>query len=149
MALRQCFVFLDGANPVVNFDDFPRYSVTSCISACLVSSPPASPASESKRLRRFPASRGLSRRGKNETRGERPLPTPTDTSISSPEPSLGDVFLSNFYMALRVFTFQNASFIFVGLRLVVLIAETFERQGIFRGGSRGRVEGVRTPPPLR
>ena len=33
-------------------------------------------------------------------------------------------------MALRVFTFQNALFIFVALRLVVLIAETFERQGI-------------------
>ena len=33
-------------------------------------------------------------------------------------------------MTLRVFTFQNALFIFVGLRLVVLIAETFERQGI-------------------
>ena len=33
-------------------------------------------------------------------------------------------------MTLRVFPFQNALFIFVGLRLVVLIAETFERQGI-------------------
>ena len=30
-------------------------------------------------------------------------------------------------MTMRVFTLQNASFIFVGLRLVVLIAETFER----------------------
>ena len=42
----------------------------------------------------------------------------------------GDGILSIFYVALRVFTFQNALFIFVGLRLVVLIAETFERQGI-------------------
>ena len=42
----------------------------------------------------------------------------------------GDVILSIFYMTLRVFTFQNALFIFVGLRLVVLITETFERQGI-------------------
>ena len=33
-------------------------------------------------------------------------------------------------MTLRVFPFQNALFILVGLRLVVLIAETFERQGI-------------------
>ena len=39
----------------------------------------------------------------------------------------GDVILSIFYMALRVFTFQNALFI---LRLMVLITETFERQGI-------------------
>ena len=39
-------------------------------------------------------------------------------------------FVEFFYMALRVFTFQNALFIFVGLRLVVIIAETFERQGI-------------------
>ena len=30
-------------------------------------------------------------------------------------------------MTMRVFTLQNALFIFVGLRLVVLIAETFER----------------------
>ena len=33
-------------------------------------------------------------------------------------------------MTLRVFTFQNALFIFKELRLVVLVAETFERQGI-------------------
>ena len=33
-------------------------------------------------------------------------------------------------MTLRVVALQNALFIFVGLRLVVLIAETFERQGI-------------------
>ena len=39
-------------------------------------------------------------------------------------------YFGNFYMTLRVFPFQNALFIFVGLRLVVLIAETFERQGI-------------------
>ena len=31
---------------------------------------------------------------------------------------------------MRVFTLQNALFIFVGLRLVVLIADTFERHGI-------------------
>ena len=43
----------------------------------------------------------------------------------------GDVILSIFYMTLRVFTFQNALFIFVGLRLVVLIAETSERQRDF------------------
>ena len=30
-------------------------------------------------------------------------------------------------MTMRVFTLQNALFIFVGLRLVVLITETFER----------------------
>ena len=42
----------------------------------------------------------------------------------------GDVILSIFYTTLRVFPFQDALFIFVELRLVVLIAETFERQGI-------------------
>ena len=36
-------------------------------------------------------------------------------------------YFVDFYMTMRVFTLQNALFIFVGLRLVVLIAETFER----------------------
>ena len=39
----------------------------------------------------------------------------------------GDVILSIFYMTLRVFPFQDALFIFMELRLVVLIAETFEK----------------------
>ena len=40
------------------------------------------------------------------------------------------LFCRFFYMTLRVSTFQNAFFIFVELRFVILIAETFERQGI-------------------
>ena len=37
----------------------------------------------------------------------------------------GDIILLIFYMTLRVFPFQDALYIFVELRLVVLIAETF------------------------